>query len=64
MAFNAQQKGIQSVGYYHNLMTRPLSQYHQDMTALMNQSGHHVDGTERLLTPNTSPHHPTIEAGR
>ena len=64
MAFNAQQRVIRSVGYYHNLTTRPSSQYRQDMTVLMNQTGRHVDGTKRLLRPNTSPHHPALEEKR
>ena len=64
MAFSAQQRVIPSIGYYHSLMTRPSIQYHQDMTALMNQTGHHMDGTERPLRPNSNPHHLVIEAER
>ena len=64
MASSAQQRVIQSIGYCHNSMTRPLSQYHQDMTALMNQTDQHVGETKRLLTPNTNPHHLAVEAKR
>ena len=64
MAFNAQQRVIRSVGYYHNLTTRPSSPYRQDMTVLMNQTGHHVGEIKRPPTPNTNPHHLAVEAER
>ena len=64
MAFNAQQRVIRSVGYYHNSTTRPLSQYRRDMTALMNQTVHHVGKINRPPTPNTNPHHLAVEARR
>ena len=63
-ASNAQLRVTRSASYYHNLMTRPLSQYHQSIKLLTNPTDHHVDGTDRLLTPNTSLRHPAIEARR
>src|SRR4051812_30739778 len=50
--------------YYHNSTTRPLSQYLQDTTMLMNWTDHHVDGTKRLIMTNTSLHHLAVEAKR
>src|SRR5215216_3416283 len=63
-ASNAQQRATQNASYYHNLMKRPLSQYHQGIHQPTNLTDHHVDGIERLLTPNTSPRHPAVEAQR
>ena len=63
-ASNAQQRATQSAGCYHNSMMRPLSQYRQSIILLTNLTDHHVDGTERLLTPNTSPRNPVVEAQR
>ena len=45
-------------------MTKPLSQYRQDIIVLMNQTDHHVGETKRLLTPNTNPQHLAVEAKR
>src|SRR5215216_729632 len=64
MASNAKQRATQNASYYNNLTKRPLSQYHQGIHQLTNLTDHHVDGTERLLTPNTSPRHPIVEAQR
>ena len=64
MASSDQQRVIRIIGYYHNSTTRPLSQYCQDMTALMNQTGHHVGKIKRLLMPNTSPYHLAVKAKR
>ena len=64
MAFNTQQRVIQSAGYYHNLTTRLSSPYRQDMTVLMNQTGHHVGEVKWLLMPNTSPYYLAVEAQR
>ena len=64
MASNAQPRATRSASCYHNLMTRPLSQYHQSINPLTNLTDHHVDGIDRLLTPNASLRHPTVEAGR
>ena len=63
-ASNAQLRATRSASYYHNLTTRPLSQYRQSIKLLTNPTDHHVDGTDRLLMPNTSPRHPTVEARR
>ena len=63
-ASNAQRRATQSASYYHNLTTSPLSQYRQSINPLTNLTDHHVDGTDRLLTPNTSPCHPAVEARR
>ena len=64
MSFNAQQRVIRSIGYYHNLKTRPSSPYRQDMTVLMNQTGHHAGEIKRLPTLNTNPHHLAVETER
>ena len=53
-----------SVKYYYNLTTRPWSQYRQSTKLLTNPTDHHVDGTDWLLMPNTSPRHPVAEARR
>ena len=63
-ASSAKLRATRSVSYYHSLTTRPLSQYRQSINLLTNLIDHHVDGTERQLTPNTSPRHPAIEARR
>ena len=64
MAFNTQQRVIRSVGYYHDSMMRPLSQYCQDMTALMNQTDHHMGEIKQPPMPNTNLHHLAVEAER
>ena len=60
-ASSAQPKVTRSVNCYLNSMTRHLSPYHQRVTRL---TDHHVARTERQLAPNTSLHHPAIEAER
>src|SRR4051812_4313018 len=64
MASNAQPRATRSASCYHNSTTRPLSQYRQNINPLTNLIDHHVDGTDWLLTPNPSPHHPAVEVGR
>ena len=63
-ASNAQLRVTRSASYYLNSTTRPLSPYRQSIKLLKSLTDHCVDGTNRLLTPNTSPHHPAVEAGR
>ena len=64
MASNAQPRATRSASCYHNLTMRPLSQHRQSINLLTNLTNHHVDGTDRPLTPNTSPRHPVVEAVR
>ena len=64
MASNAQLRVTRSASYYHNSMTRPLSQYRQSTKLLTSPTDHHIDGTYHLLMTNTSPHHSAIGAGR
>ena len=64
MGSKAQPRATQSASCYHNSTNRPLSQYRQDMTALMNQIDHHMGEIKRLLIPNTSPYHLAVEAKR
>ena len=61
---SAKQRVISNAGYCHNSTTRPLSQYRQNTIRMINRTDHHVDGTKRLIMPNTSPHPLAIEARR
>ena len=61
---NAQLGVTRSASYYLNSTTRPLSRYRQSIKLLTSSTDRHVDGTDRLLMPNTSPCHPAIEARR
>ena len=61
-ASSTQKRVIRSVGYYHNLTTKPMSQYRQDIIMLTNQTDHHV--VEKNQMPNTSPRQLAVEAKR
>ena len=63
-ASSTQLRVTRSTSCYPNSMTRPWSLYRQCVTLLMDQTDHHVVGTERQLKPNTSPHHLAVEAER